>query len=91
MTEDCATDRCGNDVVSDGDREWRDEESYGVVNPKATERCTSRARNKFWHEIADWVREQREDDATDDVPGTDIQVGEPSFKEWQDKLEDHQK
>src|SRR5207245_7226922 len=24
------------------------------------------------------------------VPSTDIQIGEPSFKKWQDKLEDHQ-
>src|SRR6266436_1846581 len=86
MTEDRPTDRCRNDVVSDGDGERGDEEAYGIVNPKPTERGASRAGNKFRHEIADRVGEQREDDATDDVPSTDIQVGQPSFKEWQDKL-----
>src|ERR1700687_5656453 len=90
MTEDGATGPGGNHVVCDGDGEWRDVEAAGVVYPKATERGASRARNQGRQEIADRVGKQREDDAADDVPRTDIQVGEPSFQEWQDELEDHE-
>src|SRR6266852_3834696 len=90
MTKDGATGDCGNDVVCDRDGEWRDVEADGVVNPKATERSASRTGNKLRHEIANRVGQQREDDAPDNVPTADIQVGEPSFKEGQDKLADHQ-
>src|ERR1700730_18428409 len=91
MTEDGATGGGRNHVVRDGDSEWGDVEADGIVNPKATERSASRARNQCRHEIADRVGGQSEDDAADDVPRTDVQVGEPSLQEWQDELEDHQR
>src|SRR2546430_14514874 len=40
--------------------------------------------------MPDRIGKHREDNAADNVPSTDIQIGEPSFKKWQDKLEDHQ-
>ena len=41
-------------------------------------------------EIPNRVGKHREDNAADDVPTTDIEIREPSFKEREDKLEGHQ-
>src|SRR5260370_10817052 len=90
MTEDRAARGCGNDVVRDGDSKRRDVEAHSIVNPEAAKRCAPRTGNELRHEIANRIGKHREDNAADDVPGTDIQIGEPSFKKWQDKLEDHQ-
>src|SRR6266446_4017571 len=90
MTEDRATGGCGDNVVSDGGSKGRHEQTNSVVNPEAAKRSAPRPGNELRHEIANRIGKHREDNATDNVPGTDIQVGEPSFKEWQDKLEDHQ-
>src|SRR3977135_172078 len=90
MTEDGAAGRCGNDVVSDGDGEWGDVEADRIVDPEATERCAWRAGNELRHDIANRVGQQREDDAADNVPTADIQVGGPGFQERQEKPENHQ-
>src|SRR5882762_4822516 len=90
MTEDRATGGCGDNVVSDGGSKGRHEQTNSVVNPETAERCAPRSRNELGYKIPDRIGKHREDNAADNVPGTDIQIGEPSFKKWQDKLEDHQ-
>src|SRR6266403_4705288 len=90
MTEDRATGSCGDNVVSDGGSKGRHEETNSVVNPETAERCAPRSRNELGYKIPDRIGKHREDNAADNVPGTDIQIGEQSFKKWQDKLEDHQ-
>src|SRR3982074_996338 len=90
MTKDGATSGCGNDVVSDGKGEWRHVEAHGIVNPEAAEGCAPRTGNQLGYKIPDRISKHREDNAADNVPGTDIQVGEPSFEKWQDELKDHQ-
>src|SRR5882672_1953230 len=90
MTEDRATGGCGDYVVSDGGSKGRHEQTNSVVNPETAERCTPRTGNELRHEIANRIGKHREDNAADNVPTTDIKVGESSFKKWQDKLEDHQ-
>src|SRR6266851_116437 len=90
MTEYRAARGCGDYVVSDGDSKRRHEEADGIMNPETAERCAPRAGNELRYKIPDRIGEHCEGDAADNVPSTDIQVGEPSFQEWQDKLEDHQ-
>src|SRR5258708_25232060 len=90
MTEDWTARSCRDYVVSDGGSKGRHEQTNSVVNPETAECCAPRAGNELWYKIPDWIGKHREDNAADNVPGTDIQVGEPSFKEWQDKLENHQ-
>ena len=60
------------------------------MNPETAERCAPRTGNQLGYKIPDRIGKHREDNAADNVPSTDIQIGEPSFKKWQDKLEDHQ-
>src|ERR1700681_1305575 len=90
MIEDRAARGCGDHVISNGESKWRYEEADSIVNPQSAERCALRARNEFGHEIPDGVGKHREDNAADNVPTTDVQIGEPGFKKWQDKFEDHQ-
>src|SRR5258708_23358203 len=90
MTEDRTARGSGDDEINDGKGKWRHEETDSIVNPEAAERRASRTRNELRHKIPNRVRKHREDNAADDVPSTDIEVREPSFKERQDKLEDHQ-
>src|ERR1700738_3886256 len=89
MTENRAARGCGNYVVSNGDSEGRHEETNCVVNPEATERCAPRSRNDLGHKIPHRIGKHREDNAAADVPATDVQIGEPGLKKWEDKLEDH--
>src|SRR5216684_8992221 len=90
MTVDRTARGSGDDVIRDGNGKRRHIETHGIVNPETAERCAPRAGNELRHKIPDRVGEHCEGDAADNVPSTDIQVGEPSFQEWQDKLEDHQ-
>src|SRR2546427_11243535 len=90
MTEDRTARGSGDHVIGDGNRKRRHEQTNSIVNPEAAERCAPRAWNELRHKIPNRVGKHREDNATDDVPSTDIEVREPSFKERQDKLEDHQ-
>src|SRR5258707_7772864 len=90
MTEDRAARGSGDDVINNSKGKRRHEETDSIVNPEAAERGAPRAGDELRHKIPDRVRKHREDNAADDVPSTDIEVREPSFKERQDKLEDHQ-
>src|SRR5882724_3168332 len=90
MTEDRAARGCGDNVVSNGGGKGRHEETNSVVNPKTAERCAPRTGNELGYKIPDRIGKHREDNAADSVPGTDVQIGEPGPKKWQDKLEDHQ-
>src|SRR5229473_208017 len=90
MTENRATGGCGDDVVRDGNSKRRHKKTHCIVNPEAAERCAPRTGNELGYKIADRIGKHREDNAADNVPSTDIEVGEPSFKKRQDKLEDHQ-
>src|SRR6266403_3857674 len=90
MTEDRATGSCGDNVVSDGGSKGRHEETNSVVNPETAERCAPRSRNELGYKIPDRIGKDGEGNAADNVPGTDIEIGEPSFKKWQDKFEGHQ-
>src|ERR1700686_1603116 len=90
MTEDGSPRGCGNYVVGDGESKRRHEEAYCVVNPEAAECCAARTGNKVRYNVPQGVRKHREDNAANNVPAADIQVGEPSSKKWQDELEDHQ-
>src|SRR5258708_7424994 len=90
MTEDW-TARSGRDyVVSDGGSKGRHEQTNSVVNPETAERCAPRTGNQLGYKIPDRIGKHREDKAADNIPGADIQVGEPGFKKRQDKLEDNQ-
>src|SRR6266403_3373072 len=90
MTEDGTARGSGDDVIGDGKGKRRHVETHSIVNPQAAERRAPRTGNELGHKIPDRVRKHCEDNAANDVPGTDVEVREPSFKEWQDKLEDHQ-
>src|SRR3982075_1856013 len=90
MTEDRATGGCGDYVVSDGGSKGRHEQTNSVVNPETAERCAARTGNQLRYKIPDRIGKHGENNAADNVPGTDIQIGEPSFKKWQDKFEGHQ-
>src|SRR5882672_1825899 len=90
MTEDRSARGGGDDVVGNGEGKRRHIEADRIVNPEAAERCATRTGNELGYKIPDRIGKHREDNAADNVPSTDIKVGEPSFKEWQDKLEDHQ-
>src|ERR1700724_505714 len=90
MTVDRAARGSGDDVIGDSKGKRRHEETDSIVNPEAAERRASRTRNELRHKISNWVGKHREDNAADDVPGTDVEVREPSFKEGQHKLEDHE-
>src|SRR6266851_190721 len=84
MTEYRAARGCGDYVVSDGDSKRRHEEADGIMNPETAERCAPRAGNELRYKIPDRIGEHCEGDAADNVPSTDIQVGEPSFQECQE-------
>src|ERR1700737_4752709 len=88
MTVDRAARGSGDDVIGDSKGKRRHEETDSIVNPEATERRASRTGNELRHKISNRVGKHREDNAADDVPGTDVEVREPNFKEGQDKLED---
>src|SRR5216684_7929504 len=90
MTVDRTARGSGDDVISDGKGKRRHEEAHGIVNPEAAEGRALSAGNEFRHKIPHRVGKHREDNSADGVPSTDIKVREPGFKEWQDKLEDHQ-
>src|SRR5216684_49503 len=90
MTEDWTARSCRDYVVSDGGSKGRHEQTNSVVNPETAERCAPRTGNQLGYKIPDRIGKHREDNAADNVPATYIQVGESSFKKWQDKLEDHQ-
>src|SRR5712664_212984 len=90
MTEDRTARGSGDNVISDSKSKRRHEETHSIVNPEAAERCALRAGNELRHKIPNRVGEHREDNAAYDVPSTDIEVRETSFKKRQDKLEDQQ-
>src|SRR6266481_5799706 len=90
MTVDRTARGSWNNVVSHSKGKRRYEETHSIVNPESAERRAPRAGNELRHKIPDRVGQHREDNAANDVPSTDVEVREPSFKEWQDKLEDHQ-
>src|SRR6266436_5151272 len=90
MTGDRTARGSGDDVISDRNGKRRYVETHSIVNPEAAEGCAPRPGNEPRHKIPNRVGKHREDNAADDVPTTDIEIREPSFKERQDKLEDHQ-
>src|SRR5882724_4773188 len=90
MTVNRTASGSGDDVIRDGNGKRGHEETHGIVNPEAAEGGAPRTGNELRHEIANRIGKHGEDNAADDVPPTDIEIREPSFHEWQDKLEDHQ-
>src|SRR5258708_30564850 len=90
MTGDRTARGSGDDVISDGNGKRRYVETHSIVNPEAAEGCAPRPGNEPRHKIPNRVGKHREDNAADDVPTTDIEIREPSFKEREDKFEDHQ-
>src|SRR5260221_11726249 len=90
MTEDRAARGSGDDVINNSKGKRRHEETDSIVNPEAAERGAPRAGDELRHKIPNREGKHRENNAADDVPSTDIEVREPSFKKRQDKLEDNQ-
>src|ERR1700758_4905623 len=89
MTGDRKARGSGYNVISDANGKRRYVEPHSMVNPEAAEGCAPRAGNEPRHKIPDRVGKHREDNAADDVPTTDIEIRQPSFKEREDKFEDH--
>src|SRR5258707_13426649 len=90
MTGDRTARGSGDDVISDRNGKRRYVETHSIVNPEAAEGCAPHPGNEPRHKIPNRVGKHREDNAADDVPTTDIEIREPSFKEREDKFEDHQ-
>src|SRR5579864_5516976 len=90
MTVDRSARGSRDHVISNGESKWRYEEADSIVNPQAAECCAPRPGNKIRYNVPHGVRKHREDNAANNVPAADVQVGESSSKKWQDELEDHQ-
>src|SRR5260221_13828044 len=90
MTEDRAARGSGDDVINNSKGKRRHEETDSIVNPESAERGAPRAGDELRHKIPNREGKHRENNPAEDVPSTDIEGREPTFKESQDKLEDHQ-
>ena len=72
--------------VQDRERERRDEQADGVVNPQAAERRPPGARHELGHDVAHRIREQREDQRADHVPARHVQGRKTLPKERRQEL-----